>query len=229
MAHIFMFMPVISWFLFSVWLFWDNQSAMYRSWLCLYKMHTQYWWMCSIMCYKCWDSLATSLLTIATNGLWSVITHTSLAKSHGGTSVGNVVFEGLPILYCCSATWHSIGFCWQKQSGAELHYWVLHHTNNLCLPLLEGIQLQGWHLMHQFPGIRVYMLQKIPCMHLSWLSSWLYDMDTVTFCTMPVSPDATFYNGSQTSEVTAENLLRQLSIPINDCNSLLYLGGVMSV
>ena len=36
-------MPEISWSLFSVWLCRDNQSAMYRSGLGLYRMYTQYW------------------------------------------------------------------------------------------------------------------------------------------------------------------------------------------
>ena len=40
MAHTFMFMPVICWSLFSVWLLWDNQSAMYRSGPGLYIMGT---------------------------------------------------------------------------------------------------------------------------------------------------------------------------------------------
>ena len=39
-----------------------------------------YWCFVSMMCCSCYDSIATSFLNIATKGLWSVITWTSLAK-----------------------------------------------------------------------------------------------------------------------------------------------------
>ena len=76
----FMFMPVITWSLFPVLLFQDSQSAMYRSGPGLFKMLILYWSIYSMICCKCWDSVATSLLIIATNGLLSVIMHMSLTK-----------------------------------------------------------------------------------------------------------------------------------------------------
>ena len=73
-------------FLISVWLFQDNQSAMYRSGQTLYIMHTLYLCMFTMIHCNQWDNVATSLLIIATNGLLSVTTHTSFANSNGGTS-----------------------------------------------------------------------------------------------------------------------------------------------
>ena len=80
MAFGFMLMPVISWSLFSVWFFWDNQFIMYRSGPGLYIIYTLYWWMCSMMYCNQWDNVATSLPIIVTNGLLSVITYSSLGK-----------------------------------------------------------------------------------------------------------------------------------------------------
>ena len=69
-----------SWSLLSVWLWWDSKSTMYRFGPGLYKLCMLYWWMCSIMDCSHYDRVVMSLLTIATNGLWSVITFTSLVK-----------------------------------------------------------------------------------------------------------------------------------------------------
>ena len=66
--------------LFSAWLWWDYQSAIYNSGPGLFKMCMLYWCMCSIVHCNHWDNIAMSLLTIATNGLCSVVTYTSLAK-----------------------------------------------------------------------------------------------------------------------------------------------------
>ena len=77
------FIPVISLSLLSVWLLWDNQSSLHYLGPDLFKMHTIYFWMCSMVDCNCWDSVATSFLNIATNGLWFVITYTSLAKQYG--------------------------------------------------------------------------------------------------------------------------------------------------
>ena len=79
-ACILRLIPTISWSLFSVWLWWDSQSAMYRSGPGLYNMHTLYWWMLSIMHCSHYKRVVISLLTIATNGFWSVIMFTSLVK-----------------------------------------------------------------------------------------------------------------------------------------------------
>ena len=79
-AYMFMLMPVISWFFFSVWLFQHSQSAMYSSEPCLYMMHTQYYWMCIKMHHSHWNSMTTSLLIIADCGLWSVLVHTFSVK-----------------------------------------------------------------------------------------------------------------------------------------------------
>ena len=73
------------------------------------------WWMHSIMCCYCWDNVATCLLITVTNSLWSMMEHTSLAKSDCRTFLAHVVFLGPPNLYCCSATQHSIDFCRQMQ------------------------------------------------------------------------------------------------------------------
>ena len=48
-----------------------------------------------MMCCNCLDNVAISLLIIATNGLWSVMMHTSLANGNVGTSLAHVVYEGL--------------------------------------------------------------------------------------------------------------------------------------
>ena len=64
----------------SVWFFLDSQFVMYRSGPELYIMQTPSWCMQSIICCNCWDNMATSLLRIATNDLWSVMTHNSLTK-----------------------------------------------------------------------------------------------------------------------------------------------------
>ena len=79
-ALMFMLIPEIPWFLFSVWLLWDNQSMMYKCGLGLHLIQILYWCILSIICCNCWDSMATPLLSNATNGLWSVMMHTSLAK-----------------------------------------------------------------------------------------------------------------------------------------------------
>ena len=78
-ACMLMLMPVISWSLFSTCLFQDDQSTMHNQ-PDLYKMHTLYWRMPSLMQCNHWDSVATPLLIIITNGLWSIILHTSLPK-----------------------------------------------------------------------------------------------------------------------------------------------------
>ena len=74
------FIPVISWSVYSLWLFRDSQSTMYKSGWGLYMMCTLYWCIHSIMHYNCWGSVATSLLNIANKGFWSVMMHTSLMK-----------------------------------------------------------------------------------------------------------------------------------------------------
>ena len=121
----FMLMSGLSLSLFSVQLFWDNQSTMYRSGPGLHKIQTLYVLNVSVMQCKCWDKVATYFLIIATNGLWSVMKQ----NSNVGNSLAHVVFQGLLILYCCSATQHSVAFCWWKQLGAELHFLVLHHAH----------------------------------------------------------------------------------------------------
>ena len=52
------------------------------------------------------------------------------------------MFQGLPIQYHHSATQHSIGFCWQKQLGVELHCLALQHAHNSGLLLTAVIQLK---------------------------------------------------------------------------------------
>ena len=80
MVSMFMFMEVISQSLFPVWLFQNNHSAIYRSRQgFLYNA-------CPVLVNVQHDVLQllgkcchTSPI-IATNGLWSVMTHTSLPK-----------------------------------------------------------------------------------------------------------------------------------------------------
>ena len=80
MAFTFMIMPVTSRSFSTVWLAQGSQSAKYRSGPGFYIMHTMYWCKCNIMYCSHWDNVAISLLSIATNGLWSVMMYTSLAK-----------------------------------------------------------------------------------------------------------------------------------------------------
>ena len=58
----------------------DSLSAMYESGTVFYKMCILYWCIHSIMHFNCWDDMSMSFLSIATNGSWSVMIHTSLAK-----------------------------------------------------------------------------------------------------------------------------------------------------
>ena len=66
----FMLRHHISLSLFSSWLCHDSQSALNSPGLCLYSIHTLYWYMCRIMHCRCCDNVATSLCIIATNSLW---------------------------------------------------------------------------------------------------------------------------------------------------------------
>ena len=86
MTLTFTFIPVISWPLISVWLFWDSQSAINMFGPGLYTVQTLYWCICSILCCNSGHSVATSLLSIVTNGSWSLMTHSSQAKQYSGTS-----------------------------------------------------------------------------------------------------------------------------------------------
>ena len=72
MTFTFTFMPEISWPLFSAWLIQGSQSVMCRSGPGLYMMCTLYCHIFSIIHWKHWYNMATSLLSIANNGLWWV-------------------------------------------------------------------------------------------------------------------------------------------------------------
>ena len=80
MVFTFLLIPVISWSLFSAWLFWDSDSIKNTSGPSLYMTCTLYWCILSIMHCNFGDSMATSLLSSATNSLLSVMMHTSLVK-----------------------------------------------------------------------------------------------------------------------------------------------------
>ena len=118
-----------------------------------------------------WNNMATSLLSFAINGSWSVMIHTLCINS--GASLAHVAFPEPHVLYCCNATLCIIGFCQQMQLGIVLHCLVLCYTHNSCHPLPVIIQLQGQHLMHQLPSIGVYLCIKISAMHLIWIYSLL--------------------------------------------------------
>ena len=92
----------------SGWLFWDNPSAMYKSGPGLYIMHTLYWQMHNMVHCKCWDNMATSLQIIATNGLSSLMMHTSLQNSNGGTFSRLCSIPRPLILHCWSTAQHLI-------------------------------------------------------------------------------------------------------------------------
>ena len=100
-----MFMPAISWSLPSVWLWWDSQSAIYRSGPGLYNMH-MYWFMSCSYCH----GVAVSLLTIAINDLWSA-SHWLPLQSSCGTYPNHVVCQGPLILCCHTTTLHWINSC----------------------------------------------------------------------------------------------------------------------
>ena len=74
------FTPVISLVLICAWLWQDSQRVIYNLGQGLCKMHTLYWWIHNMMHYNDWNSVATSLLIITTNGLWYVIIYTSVAE-----------------------------------------------------------------------------------------------------------------------------------------------------
>ena len=83
----------------------------------LYNMHMLYLCMCSIMHCSCCDEVVTSLLTIAMNALWSVITLTCMVKqSLIKLSTDHVVWQG-PVAYyvAYTAALHSIHSCSQMQ------------------------------------------------------------------------------------------------------------------
>ena len=137
------------------------------------------------MGYTPLGSHAIPLLPLIAYGEWSCIL--PWQNSNGGISLGHVVvFQGPPIQYCCSTAWHLIGFCWQKQLGKELYCLVHYHSQIHPLPAL--IQFQGQHLMHQFPGIGVWMHHEIQCMCLSSLCSWPYHINLGTIWSLSRKP-----------------------------------------
>ena len=80
MTSIFNCMPGISASLFSAWSCLESQSVMNRSGPDLYMILTLYLCILTrIHCILC-DNVATSLLKIATSGLWFITIFTSLAK-----------------------------------------------------------------------------------------------------------------------------------------------------
>ena len=79
MLYILMFMPDTSWSQFSTWLWCDSQSAMYSPGPGLYRLCILCWCIHNMMyCSHC--DITTSLMIMATSGLRSVMTYTSLAK-----------------------------------------------------------------------------------------------------------------------------------------------------
>ena len=64
----------------SSWLCYHSQYAINISGPGLYIIWTLYWWIFNRMCCMHCNSVATSFLNIATNGLWLVMMRTSLAK-----------------------------------------------------------------------------------------------------------------------------------------------------
>ena len=101
MALMFIVIPSVSWL--SVWLLWESLSMMYMPGPGLYMMYTLYW--CSHRIIQCnhWDCMVRSLLSIATNGLWSVMTHTSPMNSTDETFLACVGFREPHVQCCCSA------------------------------------------------------------------------------------------------------------------------------
>ena len=130
-----MLIPAISWFLFSVWLFQDNQSTMYRSEPGLYIMCTLHWCILSIMYCNAETAwwLMYWVLPLMAYGQWWCILHSW--SSSGGTFLVHIVFPEPSILCSCSAAQHLLDFCWQMQLGAVLHCPVLHDAHNPCHPL----------------------------------------------------------------------------------------------
>ena len=145
---------------------------------CVYDVQHIYVFIVSIIYSNHWDSMATSLMTIATNSLWPVMMHTSpiLAVMLELASPCSIQRAFVP--YTCSIAQHLTGFCWQRPLSTVLHHLVLHHTYNSCHPLPVLIQFQGWHLIHN----------KLPYIHLSWLCSWLCNTDPYISCSMSSLP-----------------------------------------
>ena len=73
MASTLMSMSWISSSLPSLWLCCESQSAINISGPGLYRIWTLYWWIFNRICCMHYDSIAVSLLNMATNGLWSGI------------------------------------------------------------------------------------------------------------------------------------------------------------
>ena len=77
MLCVLIFMHDIYWSQLPMWLWHDSQPPIYSSVPGLIKIHTLYWFICSMMyCIHC-NNVATSLLDMAITSLWSLIMNIS--------------------------------------------------------------------------------------------------------------------------------------------------------
>ena len=144
----FMHRPHISLTLFSSWLLHDNQSLINSSGPCLYSMHFLYCCMHRIIHCRYCDSIATSLFIMATNNLWSMMTHTSHAKWQwwNFSQPCRILSASLSVLlYHCSML---EGSCWQMEWTRALHCLILHHIQSLVCPLNSVVKCPGLLPMH---------------------------------------------------------------------------------
>ena len=146
----------------------------------------------SIMhCSHC-DRVVKSLLTIATNGLWSVITLLPSWSSSGGTSPDNVVCQG-PLTLCCYTTtlcW--IHSCLQMQWNTMLFYSEPSLINSSCQLLFVKGQSLGQYKISLSPGIGALVHHRIRCMYLAWLCSWLCHIIFYICCSWAVISENVF-------------------------------------
>ena len=139
--------------------------------------------MCSMIHCKCCDKVANPVRLVISNDAYSL-----------GKAV-MVDFSRLSSILrvCCSmlvehhSAQHLIHLL-AKAVGCRV---VLSSTSpqpQCYHPLPAVIWHQGWHMMHQFPGIGSWKCHKISCMPLSSLLSLLCHTGPGTPCSMPSQP-----------------------------------------
>ena len=209
MACTLMSMPVISQSLFSAWLFMDTQSTIQNSGPGFYNMHTLYWWMYHIIHCNHWDSSATSLLIITTNGYGLLPCILHWQNSNGETFPR---LCGMPrashsmLLYCCSmldkllltnANGHKVALSGTSSGLQFIPFLTCSNPVPRMTPDASVSRYRGLDMSKNL-------------IHVSFCTIFLdlsYRLRYILFHDHLAFTDVSFCSGSQTPAVIGENLL----------------------
>ena len=151
------------------------------------------------------------LLTIATNGLWSVIIYiyNPWQNSIGEKFQSHEICQVPPIQYCCTTTPYWTSFYWESNQVKGLIVWyvimpIIHTFSYMQQSSPKAdvrciyLQIQGFSYIPKFyAGI-----------FFSYLLTLSYRSWCIPFHNQSAFTDMNFHNGFYTSAVTVENVCR---------------------